>query len=135
MKRIINSYKNEGARATIRKIKSRLLHPSQEGNQIVKVDMNSLPQMPQFIDLAKADYINHPYIRPAKLTKEKLNIAWVSPPVGPGGGGHTTISRFVKYLQRQGHRITFYIYHNNTIPQSAKEAREIFSARMVLMWL
>ncbi len=92
--------------------------------------MEELPQMPQFSDLASADYIHHPYIKPEKLSKDKLNIAWVSPPVGPGGGGHTTISRFVKYLQSQGHHITFYIYHNNTIPQSAGEAQQIF---LVLM--
>ncbi|SUN08058.1 group 1 glycosyl transferase [Streptococcus acidominimus] len=88
--------------------------------------MSSIPIMPQFEDLMKADYIHHPYVRPAKLDKKLLNIAWVTPPVGPGGGGHTTISRFVNHLQSQGHQLTFYIYRNNTIPQSAKEAQDIF---------
>ena len=55
-----------------------------------------------------------------------MNIAWLTQPVGPGGGGHTTISRFVKYLQEQGHNVSFYLYHVNTINQSAKEAQDIF---------
>lgn len=124
----VRSYQQEGTTATIRKIKAYLSTNSQETQQIIhKINMNQLPQMPQFEDLSKADYLNNPYEKPTKLSKNKLNIAWVSPPVGPSGGGHTTISRFVKYLQKQGHHITFYIYHNNTIPQSSKEAQEIFS--------
>lgn len=129
--KVIRTYKNEGLRAVSRKVYHQLTSTGQNvqagGGIPSKIDMNNLPQMPQFVDLATADYINYPYIKPEKLDKEFLNIAWVSPPVGPGGGGHTTISRFVKYLQSQGHHITFYIYHNNTIPQSAKEAQDIFS--------
>lgn len=124
----IHSYQHEGTTATIRKIKAYFSNNSQKTQQVIhKINMDQLPQMPQFEDLSKADYLNNPYEKPAKLSKSKLNIAWVSPPVGPGGGGHTTISRFVKYLQKQGHHITFYIYNNNTIPQSSKEAQEIFS--------
>ncbi|MDV5977355.1 UNVERIFIED_CONTAM: glycosyltransferase family 1 protein [Streptococcus canis] len=124
--KIIRSYKDEGRRATLRKIWEHLQggrNPQPAG----KIDLNRIPIMPQLEDIAKADYLNHPYQRPAKLDKNHLNIAWVSPPVGKGGGGHTTISRFVKHLQSKGHQITFYIYHNNTIEQSAKEAQEIFS--------
>lgn len=127
--KIIRSYRQEGWRATARKVKQKLTGASPLATQTIpaKIDMNKLPQMPGIREIAGADYINNPYIKPAKLAKDNLNIAWVSPPVGPGGGGHTTISRFVKYLQSKGHRITFYIHHNNTIPQSAKEAQEIFS--------
>ena len=127
MNRIIQSYKKEGIRATLRKLKEHLFltHRIIPGVP-VKIDLNSLPIMPQIEDIAKADYINHPYQKPEKLEKSKLRIAWVTPPVGPGGGGHTTISRFVKYLQSQGHELTFYLYRNNTIQQSAKEAQDIF---------
>lgn len=128
--KILRTYRNEGLRALGRKAHQYLTSSGNPVNSSVagfsKIDMNTLPQMPQFSDLAKADYINHPYEKPEKLIKDSLNIAWVSPPVGPGGGGHTTIARFVKYLQAQGHHITFYIYHNNTIPQSSKEAKDIF---------
>ena len=124
--KIIRSYKDEGGRATLRKIRHRLQGGSHQ-QEAGKIDLNRIPIMPQLEDIAKADYINNPYQKPSKISKEKLNIAWVSPPVGKGGGGHTTISRFVKYLQSKGHHITFYIYHNNTIDQSPKEAQEIFS--------
>ncbi|MGT2716314.1 rhamnosyltransferase WsaF family glycosyltransferase [Streptococcus respiraculi] len=127
LNKLMNSYHNEGARATLRKI----CHKLKNGGQVVgttpsKMNMSEIPVMPQFEDLMRADYIHRPYVKPEKLDKKRLNIAWVTPPVGPGGGGHTTISRFVRYLQSQGHRLTFYIYRNNTIPQSAKEAQDIF---------
>ncbi|KGR73087.1 rhamnosyltransferase WsaF family glycosyltransferase [Streptococcus phocae subsp. salmonis] len=124
--KIIKSYKDEGGRATLRKIRQRL-HARGYSQEAQKMDLNRIPIMPKLEDIARADYINQPYQKPKKLSKTFLNIAWVSPPVGKGGGGHTTISRFVKHLQSKGHRITFYIYHNNTIEQSAKEAQEIFS--------
>ncbi|GGE27938.1 rhamnosyltransferase WsaF family glycosyltransferase [Streptococcus himalayensis] len=127
MNKLISTYKNEGTRATLRKISHKLKsikYPS--GEMSPKIDMSAIPVMPQLEDLIKADYIHQPYVKPEKLDKDRLNIAWVTPPVGPGGGGHTTISRFVKYLQSQGHRLTFYLYRNNTIPQSAKEAQDIF---------
>ncbi|MGT2847111.1 hypothetical protein [Streptococcus massiliensis] len=126
MNRIIRSYQNEGARATLRKIYERLSGKKNPQTISSKIDLNHIPVMPQFEDIALADYINQPYQKPSKLNKDKLNIAWVTPPVGPGGGGHTTISRFVKHLQAQGHQLTFYIYRNNTINQSAKEAQEVF---------
>lgn len=112
MKKMIHStirtYRQEGTKATMRKIKAHLFGQNQVVvNSPSKINMDELPQMPQFSDLAKADYIHHPYVKPEKLSKDKLNIAWVSPPVGPGGGGHTTISRFVKYLQSQGHPYYF----------------------------
>ena len=125
MKRIVTTYRKEGVRAVVRKIKQRLQGQHSQ-SPTANIDMGNLPQMPQLKDVAAADYLNNPYKRPQKLDKKCLRIAWVSPPVGPGGGGHTTIARFVNYLQAQGHTVTFYIYHNNTIQQSAKEAKDIF---------
>lgn len=127
VKKIIWTYRHEGLYSLVRKSKYYL---KQQHNLLAeepaKIDLNNLPVMPQLGDIAQADYLNRPYQRPAKLAKSSLDIAWVSPPVGPGGGGHTTIARFVKYLQEQGHQVTFYMYNNNTIPQSAKEAQDIF---------
>lgn len=40
-------------------------HPQSAG----KIDLNRIPIMPQLEDIAQADYINHPYQRPAKLDK------------------------------------------------------------------
>lgn len=121
----------EGVHALLRKgklyLKQRQLQPVGEQHAPVpKIDLNKLPVMPQLEDIAKANYLANPYRAPQKLQKDVLDIAWVSPPVGPGGGGHTTISRFVSYLQKQGHQVTFYIYNNNTLDQSAREAQDIF---------
>lgn len=126
LKKVIRSYRQEGMRATLRKVKERLGHQASPQAQPAKIDLLHLPAMPQFDDIVKADYINFPYQKPKKISKKYLNIAWLTQPVGPGGGGHTTISRFVKYLQEQGHNVSFYLYHVNTINQSAKEAQDIF---------
>ena len=131
LKKIVKTYKNEGMRSVTRKVYERIATAGRKVQTVTagpaKINMKKIPVMPQLEDIKNADFINNPYRTPAKLNKEKLDIAWVSPPVGPGGGGHTTISRFVKYLQGKGHKITFYIYDNNTINQSSAEAKEIFS--------
>lgn len=127
-KKISRTYQQEGLRAIVRKgkfhLKKRLLGTGYLANP--KYNLSKLPAMPQFEDILKADYLNHPYQAPQKLSKENLNIAWVTPPVGPGGGGHTTIARFVKYLQKQGHQVTFYLYNNNSLAQTPEEAQDIF---------
>ena len=38
-----------------------------------------------------------------------LELHWVIPDFGPGGGGHMTIFRMVKHLERQGHRLTVWV--------------------------
>lgn len=127
--KVLRTYRNEGVHALLRKTKVYLSQrkTATETSSHVKIDLGKLPVMPQLVDIAKADYINFPYKKPAKINKSKLDIAWVSPPIGIGGGGHTTISRFVKYLQKQGHSITFYVYDNNTIQQSLSEIKTILS--------
>ena len=123
--KVIRSFREEGPRATWRKIKYNIRKPNSHAVDN-RLDLMKLPAMPQFADIMQADYINNPYVKPAKLNKKHLNIAWVTQPIGPGGGGHTTISRFVKYLQSQGHHVTFYLYLNNTVAQSPEETKEIF---------
>lgn len=75
-------------------------------------------------DVMKADFINHPYKKPIKISKEKLKIGWVLSPLSPGSGGQNTITRFARHLQKQGHDVTFYVYEA-IHPQSVAEARKI----------
>jgi len=76
-------------------------------------------------DVIKADYIAHPYkTPPKKKNKMHLNVGWVLSPVSAGSGGQNTIVRFARYLQQQGHDITFYIYEG-IHPQTATEAKRI----------
>lgn len=126
LKKVIRNYQQEGIRSTLRKISYNLTHRPQTVEVPSKIDVIHLPAMPQFEDIVHADYLNEQYQKPKKVQKEKLNIAWVTQPIGPGGGGHTTIARFVKFLQEQGHRVRFYLYLNNTIPQPISETKEIF---------
>lgn len=75
-------------------------------------------------DVMKADFINHPYRKPNKLSKAKLKVGWVLSPLSAGSGGQNTITRFARHLQKQGHDVTFYIYEA-IHPQSVAEARKI----------
>jgi hypothetical protein len=77
-------------------------------------------------DVMNADYINHPYKRPAakKIKDGKMKIAWVLSAISKGSGGQNTIVRFARYLKEHGHDITFYIYEGIQ-PQSSSEAKQI----------
>lgn len=128
IKKIAVTYKDEGVHSVARKIYQRAATFGGRVNlSPKKINVSKIPGMPQLEDIRDADYINNPYIKPAKINKKTLDIAWVSPPVGKGGGGHTTISRFIKYLQSKGYRISFYVYDNNTIKQSVSEVKELLS--------
>lgn len=48
----------------------------------------------------------------SKAVGEKLTFNWLIPHIGPGGGGHTVIFRFIKYLNEQGHKNRIYIIDN-----------------------
>lgn len=41
---------------------------------------------------------------------DRLHVAWVVPPFGVGGGGHTTIFRMVRALEAAGHRCSIWVY-------------------------
>lgn len=75
-------------------------------------------------DVVKADYISYPYVKPQKTKKDRLKIGWVLSPISPGSGGQTTITRFARFLQTQGHEVTIYLYEG-IHPQTASDARKI----------
>ncbi|MGK2877398.1 MAG: rhamnosyltransferase WsaF family glycosyltransferase [Solirubrobacterales bacterium] len=39
-----------------------------------------------------------------------MHVAWVAPPFGIGGGGHTTIFRMVRALEQAGHRCSIWVH-------------------------
>lgn len=55
-----------------------------------------------------------------RTKKESLTFNWLMPPPGKGSGGHTTIFRFIRYLELSGH--TCRIYMHNPGPGSTVEA-------------
>lgn len=62
-----------------------------------------------------------PYVR--SFNPESLNIHWVVPDFGPGGGGHMSIFRMVRFLETFGHRQTIWI-QNPSISTDPAQARE-----------
>ncbi|GAB2465066.1 glycosyltransferase family 4 protein [Xylanimonas ulmi] len=88
------------------------------------VDMDRLPQMPRICDITAIAELPA-YTPPAKVAKTALRITWLSPPIGPGGGGHINIVRFAKHLQSKGHSVSFAVYETNTVPQSPSQAHDI----------
>lgn len=77
-------------------------------------------------DVVKADFYNYPYIKPATIKKDILDIAWVLSPLSVGSGGQSTIVRFARFLTNKGHKVTFYIYEG-VQPQSLSEAKRILT--------
>lgn len=75
-------------------------------------------------DIIAADFINKPYKRPGKINKNILDIGFVSPPIGRGGGGHLNITRFANYLIGGGHKVTMYVY-SGPLKQDPDDAKMI----------
>ena len=90
------------------------------------VTKKSIDVMADIQDIVKADFHNHPYVRPQGVDKNILDIAWVLSPLSAGSGGQSTITRFARYLQSKGHTVTIYIYEGIQ-PQSLAEARRILN--------
>lgn len=62
-----------------------------------------------------------PYAR--TFNPESLNIHWIVPDFGPGGGGHMSIFRMVRFLETFGHRQTIWI-QNPSISTDPAQAHE-----------
>lgn len=92
----------------------------------LKLTKRSIDVMVDIADVVKADFYNHPYIKPVAIHKDHLNIAWVVSPLSPGSGGQSTITRFARALQGKGHTITFYIYEGIQ-PQTIMDAKKILA--------
>jgi O-antigen biosynthesis protein len=56
---------------------------------------------------------------------QPLEVAWVCVPQSPGGGGFTTIDRFISSLEQAGHRCTIYLHdrHGWTLEQHRRRMR------------
>lgn len=50
-----------------------------------------------------------------------LNIHFVIPPFGIGGGGHMTIFRMVRYLEKFGHQVTIWIFNKPQVKIDLEE--------------
>lgn len=48
-----------------------------------------------------------------------MHVAWVVPPFGVGGGGHTTIFRMIRALEQAGHRCTIWVHDPGGVDRAA----------------
>ncbi len=110
--------KRHGVKSTIKRSAKYVLKKTQP------VSKQPLDIMVDINDVMNADFINHPYSKPSKISKKKLKIGWVLSPLSAGSGGQNTITRFARHLQKQGHDVTIYIYEA-IHPQSVAEAKNI----------
>jgi len=113
LEKLKGTYREEGPRGVARRLRDKsaeIFYPHL-GPKYMRFKYK--PGTPLIADVLKADP-DAQTLTPAAARKpgQKLNIAWVIPPVGPGGGGHTTISRVAKQLIADGHHVTFTIYDN-----------------------
>jgi len=115
LEKLKGTYREEGPRGVARRLRDKsaeILYPHL-GPKYIRFKYK--PGTPLISDVLKAD----PEFQTATPAEprdpaKKLTIAWVIPPVGPGGGGHTTISRVAKRLIADGHNVTFTIYDNSS---------------------
>jgi glycosyltransferase involved in cell wall biosynthesis len=81
-------------------------------------------------DVLAADYgvaaamaLHHGRPRP-RATSGKLTVNWVIAPIAKGAGGHSTLLRFVRSLESQGHTCNLILYDVRSV-QSVREANAI----------
>ena len=62
-------------------------------------------------DVMAAKIARPPTYRELKISHgQRININWVTTPPSPGSGGHTTLFRFIRYLEENGYRNRVYFY-------------------------
>ena len=115
LEKLKGTYREEGPRGVARRLRDKTAEIAFPHLGPKYVRFKYKPGTPLIADVLKADPDQQTTI-PAlpRDVDKKLTIAWVIPPVGPGGGGHTTISRVAKQLIADGHKVTFTIYDNSS---------------------
>ena len=100
--RLLRSEGVEGVSARVaQRIVDRLAPP---GTVSMPVAIEDLERAAQIADSG--------WVLPPTLSAEpgeRLTIAWVSAPPGPGSGGHTTMFRLIAALEKAGHRCILYL--------------------------
>jgi glycosyltransferase involved in cell wall biosynthesis len=118
-KKLARSFRDHGLRGTAVKVRNKI------GKNAMPFAYKNIYVMTGVEDVVRADFIDNPYKAPAKKSRKGgLKIGWVLSPVSHGSGGQNTIVRFSRFLQQQGHDVTFYIYEGIQ-SQSASEAKKI----------
>jgi len=100
--RLLRSEGVEGISARVaQRIADRLSPPGTVSMPVTTEDLERAAQ------IADAGWVLPPTL--AAEPGERLTIAWVSAPPGPGSGGHTTMFRMIAALEKAGHRCILYL--------------------------
>jgi glycosyltransferase involved in cell wall biosynthesis len=76
-------------------------------------------------DVLKADWSKKPPLNLAPIDKKSYTFNWVMSPPGKGSGGHQNLFRFIRYLEKAGHKNRIYLY-------STRDRRTINEIKKVL---
>jgi glycosyltransferase involved in cell wall biosynthesis len=63
--------------------------------------------------------------------REGLNLGWCIPTPFKGSGGHMTIFRNIKYLEKFGHKVTIYVFGGDRTLPTSKKMKELISQDFV----
>ncbi|MFT4049376.1 MAG: glycosyltransferase [Solirubrobacterales bacterium] len=58
-------------------------------------------------------------LKPHDGAARPLHVAWIVPPFGIGGGGHTTIFRMIRALEQEGHRCSIWVHDPGRVDRMA----------------
>ena len=114
--RLLRSEGYEGISARIaQRLANRLSPPGTASMPVTTEDLERAAQ------IADSGWLLPPAL-PAE-PGERLTIAWMSAPPGPGSGGHTTMFRLIAALEQAGHRCILYLRDRHGWALEQHEAR------------
>jgi len=87
----------------------KVLQKAQKKSPVHTNHKNKIAVKVKHSDLVKVD-LGKKRTKWTGTNKKALTINWVMPPPGRGSGGHTTIFRFMRYIEQAGHTCRIYLY-------------------------
>ncbi|HZL06016.1 MAG TPA: glycosyltransferase family 1 protein, partial [Coriobacteriia bacterium] len=91
---------------------------------------SSIAMLVRYQDAVAVDWTEPPgwLTNPRTVVAESLSTAWIMHPPGESSGGHQNLFRFIRYLERAGHRATVYLYDARDRPIDAQGVQEMVAA-------
>lgn len=91
---------------------------------------SSIAMLVRHQDAVAVDWTEPPgwLTNPRTVVAESLSTAWIMHPPGESSGGHQNIFRFIRYLERAGHRATVYLYDARDRAIDAQRVQEMVAA-------
>lgn len=98
------------------RVRQMLSFERRKGDQSFEIE----PSGPlEFAEVGEVDRNGVVPLQPRDLSDGPMHVAWVIPPFSVGGGGHTTIFRMIRALERSGHRCSIWVHDPGGVDGSA----------------